>query len=307
MKKPGVGVAIGRFQVHDLHPGHLALMRKADEHSKLLIFICVSPHLVTPSDPLDYPAREQMVRQQFPHAMTAPLPDNPTDAGWSEAVDRWLDQVCPTDVPVIYFGRDSSRLRYLGRCRTSEIDSVPHVSGTDIRAEVGKTVECTKGWRAGVIYAAHNMWSRAVPVVDIAITRPITDRATLHGRGRQVLVGRRSIERGRCRFPGGHVNISDDSAAAAARRELAEETGLEAGALEFIDNLRVRSWADAVGCAYFTTFFHTEYLHGAAAAADDLDALDWVDVERLKHLEFADSHALLADKLVQFLERKATP
>ncbi len=62
-------MALGRFQVHKLHEGHIALIRKAAEHTKLVVFICTSPHLVTPDDPLDYPTRERMVREAFPTAV----------------------------------------------------------------------------------------------------------------------------------------------------------------------------------------------------------------------------------------------
>lgn len=296
-KRPGVGVAIGRFQIHELHAGHLALIRKADEHHKLVVFIGVSRNLVTRTNPLDYPAREQMVREIFPHAVTAPLPDCPTDEEWSQNVDRWIAAVMPTDPATIYFGRDSSIAHYKGRCKTVEIDQVPHVSATDIRAEVGKTIECASAWRAGVIYAAHAMWPRSIPVVDIAITR------TVEGR-REVLLGKRHNERGQVRFPGGHVDIGDETCEAAALREVREETGLEVSAPEYIGSYRVKSWSDDANPGYLTTFFHCEYTFGPAEGSDDLDAVTWVPLEQLQQLQFADSHAMLAAELVKHLQRK---
>lgn len=296
-KKEGVGVAIGRFQVHELHDGHLALLNKASEHTKLVVFICVGSHLITQSDPLDYQSRALMVAQAYPGAVVHPLSNQPTDRGWSAQIDSFLGTYMPTDKPTLYFGRSSSIASYLGRHKTAEIDAVPHISGTDLRAEVGKTVLGAAGFRAGIIYAAHNMWPRPIPVVDIAVTRVRDGK-------REALLGKRRSEEGALRFPGGHVDLKDKTARDAAKRELAEETGLEAGNWELIDNVRVISWRDAKGVGYFTTLFHCEHVHGEAAGADDIDEVVWVPLSQLLNHKFADTHEVLAQLLIDFLARK---
>ena len=54
VQRKGVGVVIGRFQVHELHKGHLLLLNEAAKHGKMLVCIGVSPTLVTRDNPLDY-------------------------------------------------------------------------------------------------------------------------------------------------------------------------------------------------------------------------------------------------------------
>lgn len=299
MTKPGVGVVIGRFQVHRLHDGHRAIINEAGKHQKLLIVVGVSAHLVTPSDPLDYPTRVQMLKEQYPLATIVPLGDQPTDRGWSHKLDELVSTAYPTDRATVYFGRGSSLKRYLGRHAPAEIEMVSPMSGTDVRAEVGKRIEDNEAWRAGVIYAAHNMWSRAVPVVDIAVTRPGPE-----GEGPDVLLGQRQNEGGKWRFPGGHIDVMDSGALAAAKRELTEETGLEAADFEIIGNYKVTSWRDTQGCAMFSTFFRAKYVHGAARASSDLDSLEWIPYRKLTHRSFMDSHSFLVDVLIGHLSQK---
>lgn len=298
--RPGVGVVIGRFQVHELHDGHKALIMQAYLHQRLLVLVGVSPYLVTPADPLDYHARESMIRDSFARAVVMPLPDLPgNDTAWSKRIDEMIATVFPLDSATLYFGRGSSRASYSGRGKVTEIDEVAHVSATDIRKDVGKHVESSKGWRAGVIYAAHNMWQRAVPAVDIAITKKTEA-------GRVVLLGQRKIEGGICRFPGGHVDIRDANIEAAAVREAAEESGgdLELSRPEYIGSYRAKSGSN---WAMFTSFFHCEAMFGIAEGSDDLDSVEWVAIERLPSLAFADCHADLAKDLITFLNKKETP
>jgi bifunctional NMN adenylyltransferase/nudix hydrolase len=293
MKRPGIGAVVGRFQVHDLHEGHRALIDEANKHARLVVFIGISPYLVTPNDPLDFAAREQMVKALYPNAVVSPLADMPTDAGWSAAIDSRLAEVFPLDKPTLYFGRGSSRSKYSGRLPTSEIDAIALHSGTDIRTAVGKQVQDSADFRAGVIYAAHNMWQRAVPAVDIAITR----KAAI---GYEVLLGQRSNEGGQYRFPGGHVDIRDESSEVAARREAQEETGVEIGTLQYIGSFRVKSGSH---WAMFTNFYAAPYVFGSATASDDIDRVEWMPLHKLSSLPFADAHAALANALLNFIDR----
>lgn len=299
--KPGVGVVIGRFQVATLHEGHQAVFRAADRHSKLLVLVGVQPsQLVTPSDPLDYPARERMIKEAYPHATVLPLPNQPTDVGWAKLVDDQIHALYPVDKATLYYGRKSFVDHYGGKHEMAEVEEEHKISGTELRDIDGSTVINHPDWRRGVIYASQNKYGSIYPCVDIAILR-LADpkRRELE---MQVLVGKRDNEGGKYRFPGGHVNTSDDGAEAAARRELLEETGLECGYLNYVGNYKVKSWRDTErGGVIFTTLFIAPYMFGGAKAGDDLDKLEWVPITSLSGLLFADSHKMLAEKVVQYV------
>jgi bifunctional NMN adenylyltransferase/nudix hydrolase len=298
--KNSVGVVIGRFQCHRLTEGHEALLDKADEHSKLLICIGVSGVVGTPHDPLDYQAREQMLKEEYPCSVIVPLPDNPTNEGWTKQINQLLNIMFPTDDVVIYCGRVDSgkslQSGYHGPHKVHEIDEIPNVSATNLRASISRSVEASEAFRRGVIYGATNQFTRCDPVVDICVWKP-TDN------GVEILLGRRHNEGGKLRLPGGHINASDKTAEDAAKRELHEETGVEAGEFEILDQIRVVE-RDAAGYAMFTTLFLAKYLHGAGVGGDDLDDCVWVNKSQLAQYLYADSHRRLLDIAIEAIGRK---
>jgi 8-oxo-dGTP pyrophosphatase MutT (NUDIX family) len=289
MQKTGVGIVIGRFQVHDLHEGHNRLVEKAfARHGKVLICIGVSARLVTPNDPLDYPTREQMVKEEYATAQVVPLHDKPgNDAAWSAQLDTLVGLLYPTVRATIYYGRGSDvPTAYKGRHPLHEIDEVELKSGTYIREEVAGTVGTNRAWRAGAIYAAHNQWPRVDPVVDIAMLRRRDDGEI------EILVGQRAHEQGKLRLPGGHFDTKlDQTGEDAARRELQEETGMEAGPLQYIGQFKVRNGN------MLTTLYATHYLHGAAKGSDDLDEVFWLNIKAIGTKTWADSHAMLVTQV----------
>ncbi len=302
VSKPGVGVVIGRFQVATLHEGHQAVFKAADRHNKLLVLVGVRPsQLVTPSDPLDYPARERMIKEAYPHATVLPLPDQPTDDGWVKLVDEHIHALYPLDKATLYYGRKSFTEHYGGCHLMAEVDEEPNISGTELRDVDGSTVMNHPDWRRGVIYASQNKYTSIYPCVDIAILRPGDPKKRELG-GLHILLGKRDNEEGRYRLPGGHVNASDEGGEAAARREAMEETGLECGDLCYVGNYKVKSWRDTErGGVIFTTLFVAPYMFGGAKAGDDLDKLEWVRLDQVHEVLFADSHKMLAEKVVEYV------
>lgn len=300
--RPGVGVVVGRFQTPVLHAGHHAVIQEADKHHKLCIFVAVRPSQpVTKSDPLDYPAREQMIKDEYPEATVLPLPDQPTDEGWSESLDATLHALYPFDTVMLYGGRDSFKAHYHGRHEVREVDSITGISATSLRDVDGARVENHESWRRGVIYAAHNRYGQIYPCVDIVVVRPGSVGPKPEP---EVLVGSRASERGAHRLPGGHVNPTDSGALEAAQRELREETGIEPGDWAYIDNLRVRSWRDTDGGGViFTSLYCAKLSFGPAKAGDDLDHVKWIPVNGLKSLKWADDHSLLIDRFLEWYRK----
>lgn len=283
MKKPGVGVAVGRFQVHRLHEGHKHLLAQVRIHQKSLVCIGIRPVICTPHDPLDYPTREQMLKEYCRESVVVPLPDKPSDRLWSDYLDSLIGIMFPTDTVTIYQGRDSFQGRYLGKHRVVEVEEVPFVSGTDLRDSISRSVMNSEEFRAGVIYGATNQFSRLDPVVDICLYKNDPER------GHMILLGQKTHELEVHRLPGGHIEATDISAEAAARRELLEETGLTGEDFNILDHVRVTS-LDAPGYAMFTTLFLATYTQGAPQPGSDMARLSWVELDYLMSLKYADNH-----------------
>jgi 8-oxo-dGTP pyrophosphatase MutT (NUDIX family) len=304
--KPSVGVVIGRFQCYKLTEGHVILIDKAAEHSKLLICIGIGKVLGTPRDPLDYQAREQMIKEKYPQAVVIPLNDQPTDELWTKQLNSLIHIMFPTDKATIYCGRpdgsSSIQSGYHGPHKVVEIEEIPNVSATDLRQQVGRSVEASEAFRRGVIYGATNQFTRIDPVVDICVWKQ-----SLSKKLTKILLGRRHNEGGTFRLPGGHIDAKDINGEAAARRELLEETGLTAENWQIIENIRINT-KSGDGYAMFSTLYLAKYSCGVAQGNDDLDDCQWFDIDHIERnintLKFADNHKELIQIAIKTLRER---
>ncbi len=278
-----IGVIVGRFQVPELHAGHIELIQKVlDNHKRVVIFLGISPVLVTKKNPLDFITRKEMILKVFANVTIVALPDMPNDDDWSKELDKRLREVCPMGTPLLYGGRDSFIKYYGGHFETTELDGIGDFSGTEIRKEVSQAIKASPDFRAGVIFAAYNQYPKVFPTVDVAIMK-----------GDEVLLGRKPHQT-LFRFIGGFVDPTDDSFEKAAQREAQEETGVEVGNLQYIGTARIDDWryrneVDKI----ITTLFTADYVLGNATAQDDIAELRWFKMKDLKEGDFVKEHQVL--------------
>jgi len=115
--------------------------------------------------------------------------------------------------------------------------------------------------------------------------------AVLITRGCQVLLGRRVNDpgRGRWTLPAGFVDAGEDPRQA-ARRECLEETGLE---IEIGDLLDVLYGQEHERGAHILIVYQAQILSGTIRASDDVDAVEFFDLDKLPPLAFTTTQKIL--------------
>lgn len=278
-----IGVIVGRFQVHELHQAHRELIESVmAQHKKVLIMLGVSPVLVSKRNPLDFVARKEMLLTNYSGLTVLSIPDMPSDEEWSRTLDARIREAFPVGDVQLYGSRDSFIQYYSGAFPTQELAPQVFVSGTEVRRNASREVKQSGDFRAGVIYAAFNQYTKVFPTVDVAILR-----------GEEVLLGRKA-QQNKYRFIGGFADATDDSYEAAARREVMEETGVEVENLRYlgsarIDDWRYRSEADKI----ITLFFAADYAYGRIEPKDDISELRFFKLHELDESSLVAEHHVL--------------
>jgi bifunctional NMN adenylyltransferase/nudix hydrolase len=278
-------VIIGRFQVPDLHEGHIHLIETVRSlHKKVIIFLGVSP-IISDKDPLDYPTRARMISSKFPNVITCPLPDMGSDEVWTRNLDSLIRSMCPTGGIKLYGSRDSFIKYYTkaaGKFPTIELLPTIKLSGTEIREEVMREVKDSTDFRSGLIYQINNRFPILFPTVDIAVLTQASKIEECH-----ILLGqKRDAKTNQWRIPGGFIDKSDGPIRVgknAAVRELNEETGLKITAkdLHYVDQIIPDDWRySGTQDGILTTLFKVILPSKVECIADDdLVSIKWFSLE----------------------------
>lgn len=235
--RPDWGVIVGRFQVNDLHEGHMELIRQVKaRHSAVLAFVGTPANKsLTQENPLDFPTIRRMINAKFPDLTVLELRDCRTDEEWSRNLDNAISSVVQSGTATLYGGRSSFVPHYKGHFTPIELNlpvQVMKISGTDVRVDCSNKVIESPEFRAGMIYAAYHQWPETKPCVDIAIfNTDETEILMVQKRGESLW-----------RFPGGHFEHKHGSFEGTAKAEAMEETGLDITDLQYVYSGLVDDW-----------------------------------------------------------------
>jgi bifunctional NMN adenylyltransferase/nudix hydrolase len=299
-----VGVIVGRFQVPYLHDAHRDLINTVCKaHDKVIMFLGMSPLMVTTRNPLDFETRKQMILDDYPEVIVLYIKDTHSDGAWSKTLDSMIsDVISPTQTAILYGSRDSFMGAYTGTRDVAELVPERIISGTELRKASSVKVGGTQEFREGVIWASSNQYPKTWPTIDVAI---------LNDDNTKVLLGRKPTEE-KYRFIGGFVDPTDSSLEAAVIREGREEAGpLELVNISYvcsrlIDDWRYRGEKDSI----MTSFFAANVAFGHEEPGDDICEVRWFDIDTFKGTQsnaticqwLVHGHVALMNELLMYKE-----
>jgi bifunctional NMN adenylyltransferase/nudix hydrolase len=304
MKSTKIGVIIARFQVPDLHEGHIYLITEIlKRHDRVLILLGVAPIKLSENDPLNFETRKLMLKSllevfqnTIDRVTILPIYDKKqSDELWSKGVDDIIKETFYLNDKgaILYGSRDSFIPHYKGVFETVEIETkYPNLKGTNLREEVVKEILPSSDFRRGVIYATFDKFPLVYSCVDVAIM----DR-------KEILLGHKETDpEGEYRFIGGFVDPNDSSDFAAARRESYEETRAEVEPYAYICSQIVNDWryAKEKNAKIMTRLILAEYISGGAEGSDDLESVKWFEFSDLIEENFVKEHRPLFQALKEY-------
>jgi len=298
LTKKDIGVIVGRFQIHDLHPEHKKLIDTViNNHNKVILFLGCTPALSTKKNPLDFATRKVMVEEIYGDKLSAILPlyNHKFDDEWSRNLDKKIREVFQVGSVVLYGSKDSFIPYYKGIFDTCELVPDNFVSATDIRDEIKNKVLRSKEFRAGVIYATQNSFPKTYSTIDVAIMNEDYSK---------VLLGRKDYEK-EFRFIGGFVDPTDETLVQTVKREAQEETGLEIDDVKYICSRKINDWRyrGEEDCSIMTHFHIAKKIFGSEKASDDIIEVKWFDLETIDKVSLVKEHQYLMSELLTFLQK----
>lgn len=290
-KSKDLGVICARFQVAELHPGHLWLINEVlSRHERVLITLGVTMVKMSPVNPLTFNDRTFMISQSFASdeaLVFDRINDHPDDAYWSRSLDATISKhvILAEGAAVLYGSRGSFMPYYSGIFPTVELDSYgENYSGTAHRKEVCANPPHTLDYRKGKIAACADRYPINYMTAD----------AVIYNREHNAILLGRKPGNTLFQFCGGFTDPTDENLEAAAAREAGEEViyrfndsklvrPLKVESTEYLGSLRIndsryRNEIDKIMTAVILCITKDyDYLEGA----DDIEEVRWYSLAAL--------------------------
>lgn len=302
-----IGVVPGRFQVDELHDGHISLLDTVQEKSDRMIVVLGSgPLPTTKRKPLPFETRKAIIEELYPEAVIVEHHDHHDDEVWSKELDDLIETVRSIHQiigPVtLYHSRDSFAQYYSGRYATEEISEADiGISGTIRRRHIAKNPLRTQDFAKGAIWANENHFPTVYGAVDAMIFRDPKeiDRPEI------LLITKKGREG--YMFPGGFTDPTSLSDEDDAAREVWEECGIPVSEKEltYVGSKNVEDWryAGEPDCIRSRMFLgHSMDPDIEPQAGDDAETAQWVDWKTLKLDDMNPCHQPLLQTLLRKLE-----
>jgi bifunctional NMN adenylyltransferase/nudix hydrolase len=286
-----VGVIIARFQVHELHSAHKALINHVCEnHKKVIVFLGVSVIQNTKSNPLDFATRRAMIQEEYPDVIILPLKDQRSNKKWSQILDEQVKIPFGDRKTLLYGGRDSFIPYYEGKYKTAELTTDVFISGTEIRNQVSREILSSKDFRAGIIHANYAQRSVTYPTVDVIA---VNDK-------NQILLSKKPNE-DKYRIIGGFVKRGDISFENSARREFMDKTSCAISDVKYITSSSIEDWRyNKSESGILTSLFVGKFIYGRITPSDSISELRWFDIDGFNIDNIMPEHK---DLMITFLEK----
>jgi len=272
-----VGIIIGRFQVAKLHTAHIELFNHViEKHTRVHVFLGVSPLPTSYKNPLPFEARRQMIETEFPSVRCYPLQDFKSDDRWVSNLDSLIKNIEITDSVTLYGGRESFINTYKSHHgKFNCIELVPDeytnmFSGTVDRQDISKNIVNNEGFRSGIIWTNFHKFPTVYTTVDMMILNP---------KRTHVLLCKKFKDDTKWRFVGGFSDVSSGTFEQDAIREVKEETCLRFENVQYITNHKMRDWRYSDNYDGIKTLFFIGIGHGEPTPQDDIAVVKWFDVE----------------------------
>ncbi len=274
-----IGVVVSRFQVPELHPGHLNTILYASGHHRMLcIVLGVAERGSTDQNPLSFELRKLMIEATFP-GLPLDIIYSPSSPSSYELRSRQLDELMKRQYPgrrIIFYGaRDSFVHRYCGEFEKVEVPTLLSFtgSGTDIRKAI--VPRNSSDFRAGVIWQANERLPVAYPALDFAIVRR---------EQRKVLLCSKRAEEGKLRFLGVFYNPTQDNSFEDAARRCAnkEAPGIQYSHLSLLGSAKLDDWRyKKTKDGVLSVLARADYTGGLGEPGKGVDSLNWTDFDEV--------------------------